>query len=304
MAIYIPPTLYRMMSRPLGRWMFSPRASWPVQRRRFERTMAEPGLPRYVTVGSTKLGGVLTELLTPQRIEPGRVLLFLHGGGFMLGSPRSHRALAGRLAVALHAVAYVPDYRLAPEHPFPAAFDDTIAAYRALLSTGVPATDVIVAGDSTGAGLALALGVEAVRCGLPLPSAIGLMCPSMDFTPEAAAQLPRDRREPIMNAALVQRFWDAYFDIEQRRDIRASPLLADPTGLPPLVIDTAEYDSLSSQARRLADKAQNAGLAVYYREHPGLPHGFHSAAGLLKQADNAIDKIGASLLRARTNQSS
>lgn len=298
MSIHVPAALFREASRLVGNWTFSSRANWTQQRRRFELTMAWPGLPNGVAVDSTELGGVATELLTPRHVDPERVLLFLHGGGYFVGSPRTHRALAGRLATALRAATYVPDYRLAPEHPFPAAFDDAATAYQALRSGPASAPRMFVAGDSTGGGLALALTIAAIEKDWPIPAALALLCPSIDFTIEAAAELRRNRREPIMNPARIHRFWNAYVDSEQRRDLAVSPLRAALAGLPPLVIDTAEHDTLRSQSRRLAEKAKAAGVIVRYREHPRLAHDFHCAAGTLRQADHAIDDVAASLLDA------
>jgi acetyl esterase/lipase len=253
------------------------------------------GSPRGVTVSQTTLGGVPSELLRPAHIEPDRVLLYFHGGGYTVGSPRTHRALVGRLATALRAEAYVPDYRLAPEHRFPAAFDDCLAAYQELLAAGWSANRIIVAGDSAGAGLALALGVAARQRGLPLPATIGLLCPGIDFTPEGFAALPRHGREPILTLDLLHQFGDAYADRSERGHPGISPLLADLTGLPPLVIDTAENDVLVGQSRRLAQRARKAGVDVRYREYAGLSHGFHSLAGVLRQADRALNQVASAL---------
>lgn len=162
------------------------------------------GAPRRVAIGYTTLGGVPTGALTPADTDPRRVLLYLHGGGYTVGSPRTHRALVARLATALDAQAYVPDYRLAPEHRFLAAFDDSLAAYKGLLAAGWPSSQIVVAGDSAGGGLTLALAVAARDSGLPLPATIGLLCPAIDFTPQAVAVLPQHRREPIITVDLMR----------------------------------------------------------------------------------------------------
>src|SRR5207253_3046371 len=121
------------------------------------------------------------------------------------------------------------------------------------------------------------------------PAAIGLLCPAADFTAAAHAALPRNRREPVLKAALMNRFADAYVDPADRSHHFASPLLADLTGLSPLVIESAGFDTLLSQARRLDQRAREAGVRVRYREHPKQPHGFHLAAGLIRHAGRAID---------------
>lgn len=295
MSIYVPPAILRAAARPLGRLIFMPRAPWRLQRQALDMAFTWPGAPDELAITRTDLGGVPTEILTPEQ-PADRVLLYLHGGGYAVGSPRSHRALAGRLAVALNAVTYVPDYRLAPEHRFPAAFDDSLAAYEVLLGSGRPGERIFVAGDSAGGGLSLALGVAVVHRGLPLPAAIGLLCPGIDFTPSAMAIASRVRREPFLTPGLLQRFCDAYLGGGDRADLAASPLLADLAGLPPLVVDAAGCDPLLDQSQRLAGKARQSGVTVHYREHAGMPHGFHSGAGLMKQADQALDDVAAALM--------
>jgi acetyl esterase/lipase len=171
-----------------------------------------------------------------------------------------------------------------------------------LLDAGWDPQRIVVAGDSAGGGLTLALGVAAVQRGMPLPGVLGLLCPGVDVTPEAEATLPQNRREPILTTALLHRFVDAYAVPQRRGRAYASPLLADLTGLPPLVIDTAEHDILLSQSRRLARRAKAAGVRVRYREHAGMSHGFHSAAGILRRADRAIDDITAELLAAQEHR--
>lgn len=295
MAIHIPPIVLRTVARPVGRLIFMPRAPWRVQRRALDMAFAWPGAPRELSVTATELGGVPTEILTPEQ-PGGRVLLYLHGGGYTVGSPRSHRALAGRLAIAMNAVTYVPDYRLAPEHRFPAAFDDSLRAYEALLESERPGEQIFVAGDSAGGGLSLALGVAAVQREFRLPAAIGLLCPGIDFTPAALATASRVRREPFLTPGLLQRFCDAYLGGGDRAHPAASPLLADLAGLPPLVLDAAGCDPLLDQSQRLVGKARQSGVTVHYREHAGMPHGFHSGAGLMRQADQALDDVAAALI--------
>lgn len=297
MSLHVPPAVLRILAFPLGRLVFLPVAPWRMQRRALDLAFTWPGAPRELTITRTDLGGVPTERLAPEQ-SASRVLLYLHGGGYAVGSPRSHRALAGRLALALNAVTYLPDYRLAPEHRFPAAFDDSLAAYLALLDDGWRADQIFVAGDSAGGGLSLALGVAAVQRGLPVPAAIGLLCPGIDFTPSALESLTRVRYEPFLTQRLMHRFADAYVRHEHRADPAASPLLADLDGLPPLVVDAAGNDPLLSQAQRLVDKAERSGVTVYYREHAKMPHGFHSGAGLVRQADRALDDVAAALLGA------
>lgn len=296
MSLTIPPWLFRNAVRPLARWSFSPHASWEQQRKRGELVMRGFPRPRDIKISATHLGGVPTELLIPNSAEPDRVLLYLHGGGFVIGSPRTHRPLVARLATAMRARAYVPDYRLAPEHRFPAAFDDALAAYQALLATGCSPGSLFVAGDSAGGGLSVALAVAARDRGIPLPAALGLLCPALDWTSEALAAVPRDGREPLLTAELLARFARTFVNPTDAANPVVSPLFADLTGLCPIVIDAASDDTLYSQAGRFADRARSAAVEVHYRAHPHMTHAFQTMAGVLRQADTALDALAAELI--------
>lgn len=241
-------------------------------------------------------GGVAAEWIDVASGGDGPVIIYLHGGAFCLRFPCTHAALVARLCRRLGARGLLPDYRLAPEHRFPAAFEDSLGAYLAVLERAQNDEKVFVAGDSAGGGLALALGVAAVQRGLPLPAAIGLLCPAIDWTLEAMHRVPRDGREPMLTPDLLRRFCDAYLDADDRAHPALSPLLADLAGLPPLVVDAAGNDTLLEQSQQLVDKARNAGVTVQYRERAKMPHGFHSGAGLLGQADRALDEVAAALV--------
>lgn len=301
MSVHVPPVILRSVARPIARLTFMPHTPWRHARRALEQTFACPGAPSGLAINAAELGGVPTEVLTPQHGVT-RVLLYLHGGGYTTGSPRSHRALAGRLALALNAVAYVPDYRLAPEARFPSAFDDCWATYEALLDAGWLGEQIFIAGDSAGGGLALAVAVAAVTHGVALPAAIGLLCPFLDVTADAFARLPRGRRDPVLTVGLLTRFRDAYLDAKDRAHPAVSPLLADLTAVAPLVVDVAGNDLLREQSRRLAHRSRQCGVTVHYREHSGMPHGFHSGAGLVRQADRALDDVAAALLALSARQ--
>ncbi|MGL5443235.1 alpha/beta hydrolase [Mycobacteroides stephanolepidis] len=222
-------------------------------------------------------------------------LLYLHGGGYVTGSPRTHRALAGRLAQRLRADTYVPEYRLAPEHPYPAAAADAVAAYQALVEIGWPPERIIIAGDSAGAALSMAVAIAARDCGIPMPAAVGLICPAVDLTDRGCHTLRAKSRDSILTKSMIQRFVDAYAPGERSCEPAASPLRASLAGLPPIVIDAAQYDLLVDEARLLSVRAREAGLSVDYREHPRLWHDFHLLAGVLPQANSALDRFADTL---------
>lgn len=296
MSIAVPAPLLRLVIRLVRRGVFAAGASWPQVRRRL--TPGEPVLraPHGVTVEHGDLDGVRTEILRPAGGASDSALLYLHGGGFACGAPRGFRALAGRLAQVMGATAYVIDYRLAPEHPYPAGIDDCERAYRALLAAGFAADRIAVAGDSAGGGHALELAMRMRDEQLPAPAAIGLISPFVDWTAESSAFRADGRREPILSAGLIARCGDAYLadrSEQERREV--SPLYRDLAGLPSIVLDAGADDILVGDARRLAEYAAAAGVPVRYREHPGLWHVFHLTPHLLAQAERAVVGFGGAL---------
>lgn len=235
--------------------------------------------------------GVPGERIRPRECTEGRALLYLHGGGYTIGSPRTHRALTSHLAVAARCEVVVPDYRLAPEHPYPAALQDALAAYRALLDQMDP-TCVALAGDSAGAGLALAAALALRDQGLPMPRALVLLSPWTDLaltgdTIDGLAGL-----DPMLGRAWLQRAGDAYRGDLAAADPRVSPLHADLAGLPPTLIQVGSDEILLADSRRFADKARASGVDVRFEVEAGYWHDFQIHAGVLRAADAAIGRIG------------
>ncbi len=237
--------------------------------------------------------GVPCELLTPPGAHPSRVVMFLHGGGYENGSPRSHRELASRIARAAGAAALVPDYRLAPEHRHPAAVDDALVAYRWLLDR-YPAGSVTIAGDSAGGGLTLATLVAARDLGLPMPAAAAALSPWTDLTCSSPSFRALADQDPVLTPEKVA-------DLSTRfatdpRDPLASPLFADLTGLPPLLIEVGSREILLDDSVRFADAARAAGVDVTLEIGDGLLHVWHMA-WCAREAVEATDRIGAFLAR-------
>lgn len=253
--------------------------------------------PRGVTCASVTLGGVPAMRLAPEAGGQGRVVLYLHGGGFTTGSPSSHRSLTGLLAKSVPAEVYALDYRLAPEHPFPAAIDDCVAAYRALLEAGHAPERVVVAGDSAGGNLALVLGLVARDAGVVLPRAIVAICPGVDLGEEAGAHTADGCREPMLTSQLVTEFHTAYAGSADRAHPHMSVVNADLRGLPPLVVETAEHDILATDTLRFLHRAREAGVEVTHREHKDFFHDFHVFAGTLPQATRAVAELAAVVRR-------
>jgi monoterpene epsilon-lactone hydrolase len=255
-------------------------------------------VPDDVLVTDVTAGGVPAHWLTAPGTDPGRVLLFLHGGGFELGSVRSDGELAARLGRAAGMRVLFPEYRLAPEHPFPAALDDVLAAWHWLRTDqGLSATSLAVAGDSAGGGLAVALLVATRDAGEELPAAAVLMSPTVDLTSSGASMTERADQDPISTPAMLRQFAADYLAGADPKTPLASPLFASLTGLPPLLIQVGTADLLLSDSERLAAAATHAGVDVTLQIGEGLPHVYQLLLGT-PEAAQATDQIG-KFLRAR-----
>jgi epsilon-lactone hydrolase len=255
-------------------------------------------VPDDVRVSEVSAGGVPAHWLAAPGADAGRVLLFLHGGGYELGSLRSDGELAARLGRASGMRVLFPEYRLAPEHPFPAAVDDVLAAWRWLRGVqDLSAGSLAVAGDSAGGGLAVALLVAARDAGEALPAAAVLMSPTVDLTSSGASMTERASQDPISTPALLRQFAADYLAGADPKTPLASPLFASLSGLPPLLIQVGTADLLLSDSERLAAAAADAGADVTLQIGQGLPHVYQLLRGT-PEAAAATEQIG-EFLRAR-----
>lgn len=241
-------------------------------------------------------GGVPAEWLAPEGADP-FAILYLHGGAFVLGSARTHRSITTHLARAAHATVVAPDYRLAPEHPYPAALDDAVNAYRALIErfgTG----RVAIAGDSAGAGLALATAIALRERELAPPTALALIAPWVDLGASGDSMKTHARRDPMLRIGWTGQAGALYRGALASDDPRVSPLFANLRDLPRMLIQVGSEEILYSDAERLTDGARAAGIDVEFQPYQDQWHVFHLHAGLLHEADRAIAEI-ARFLRAR-----
>ena len=239
--------------------------------------------PPGISVRSVNAGGVPGLLLTPQPGEPA-TLLYLHGGGHIAGSAFGYRPLAGALAEQSGTGVVVPDYRLAPEHPFPAALQDAVRAYRWLLDRG--ATEVTVAGDSSGCSLVMSFLLSVKQQGLARPAGAILFCPWVDMLAAGRDRPPSDLDE-IRRAAS-----GLYLAGHPADDPLVSPLSADLAGLPPMLIQAATGDPLLDEARELTDHAQDCGVAARFELFPVDTHDFHIFWSFLPEAAQALQQAG------------
>ena len=269
------------------------------QRAGFEATLA--ALPPVVggvveDLGAGGAGGVPAEWMRLESGTPNGTLLYLHGGGYFQGSPASHRRLVTSLCVASGLESLNVDYRLAPEHPFPAAVEDALAAYRWLISPAGGDEDpdrIIVAGDSAGGGLSTALLVALRDAGDPLPAGAHLISPWTDLAATGGSMVTRAEADPFIDPAQTGGVGSRYAGSAGVLHPLVSPLYADLTGLPPLLIHVGDSEVLLDDSTRLADRAIAAGVPVELQVWDGGFHVFQMMAGMIPEADEAIAQAGA-----------
>lgn len=236
-------------------------------------------------------GAVKAEWCVVVGIDERRVILYLHGGGYVSGSPAVYRSLSANLSRAAQARVLVIDYRLAPEHPFPAAVEDSVASYRWLLSQDVEPARIVVAGDSAGGGLAAATLVAIRDAHLPLPAAGVLLSPMVDLEAIGESMKTKAAEDPIVqkeNVAIAK----LYLNGNDPRTPLAAPLYADLAGLPPLLIQVGTSETLLDDSTRFAERATKAGVKVTLEQWDRMIHVWQLFASMLDEGQQAIDRIG------------
>jgi epsilon-lactone hydrolase len=271
------------------------------QRSVFERMMTARPLPDDVVTTPGELGGIATVAVEVDGIESADVILWFHGGFYVVGSATMSAALASSVARRARARVISVDYRLAPEHPYPAALEDALASYRALLDSGVPASRIAFAGESAGAGLVIATLVALKSAGLPQPFAAVAFSPYVDLTLSGASITEKAAVDPCFTPEGVRRWASLYIADGNAQDSLISPLFADLTGLPPLLIQVGSHEILLDDAARLATRAAAADVAVTLDVTPGVPHVFQAFAAVLEEGDAALTRV-ASFLNAHRSQ--
>jgi acetyl esterase/lipase len=265
-----------------------------------EAAVAVFPVPADVRIEPTAAGGVPAEWVSVPESSPERTLLYLHGGGYCLGSPRTHRALVAGLARAAGARALLLDYRLAPEHPFPAALEDATAAWRSLLARGIDPGRAAIAGDSAGGGLTVATLVALREAGDALPAAGVCLSPWVDLEGTGASMAAKAAEDPMIPPGGLERLARAYLGGTPARDPLASPLHAELRGLPPLLVQVGTAEILLDDSTRLAERAREAGVDVSLEVFEEMIHVFQAFAVLLPEARDAIARIG-DFVRKRTS---
>jgi acetyl esterase/lipase len=223
--------------------------------------------------------------------SPG-ALVHLHGGGYAVGSPASSRDFAVRLSRATRRRVLVVDYRLAPEHPFPAALEDSVAAYCSVLDRGTPPGSIGLVGESSGGGLVLATLLALRERGVPLPAAAVCMSPWTDLALTGSSMTARVDRDPLVSPGLLKMMADAYLAGQPTDAPLASPLYGDFTGLPPILVQTGTEEILFDDSVRFAERAQVAGVDVTLDIWDGMIHTWQLFAAFVPEGQQAIDRIG------------
>jgi acetyl esterase/lipase len=271
---------------------FPPDSDVNEQRRQLRELLSAQPLPADLTVTEGALGGVRTAEITIDGIEPRHVVLYFHGGVYVLGDAFLAAELASQVGRRTQARVISVDYRLAPEHPYPAAVDDALAAYEALLKEGTAPSDIVLAGESAGGGLVVATLVSARDRGLPLPVAAFVMSPYADLTLAGTTMRTKHTVDPLLSPENLRPRVSDYTAGQDAASGLISPVFADLSGLPPLIIQAGSHEVLLDDAIRLAARAATADVEVTLDVTPGVPHVFQAYHAILDEAAAALDRAG------------
>jgi len=271
----VPPPVLRLLMRGAGRFALNPRLPYSKQRTRLDALNSGRPLPHGTVVLPVEVGGRPALRVSGPSADPSRLVVHLHGGGYCTGSPATAKVFAAHLARAAHTPVLLPDYRLAPEHPFPAALDDALAVWRSITGDVAPAR-VALFGDSAGAGLAVAIALHLRDAGEPGPGALGLISPWLDLTADRNSNPARARRDPLLSQEWLADCARSYAGGRDPADPALSPLFASPAVL----------------------AARDAGIDVHYTRVSRLWHDYPLQAGMLAAADRSVEHLAAFLQQA------
>jgi epsilon-lactone hydrolase len=269
-------------------------------RANFEELGKNTPIPADIKQEKVNAGGVPAEWISAPNASADRAVLYLHGGGYVIGSINTHRDLMARISRASGFRVLGIDYRLAPEHPFPAAVEDAVAAYRWLLAQGLQPSRIAVAGDSAGGGLTVATLVAIRDAKLAVPGAGVCLSPWVDLEGIGESMTSKASVDPVVQKDGLVGMAGAYLAGKDPRTPLAAPLYADLKGLPPLLIQVGESETLLDDSNRLADRAKAAGVKVTLEPWQEMIHVWHLFAPFLPEGQEAIDGIG-KYLRATVN---
>jgi len=294
----VPPAVMRLGVRQLGRRCLDPALPWPVQRTRLDQLTRYSLLPRGTTVTQQVIAGLRAEVVSAPCADARRTVIHFHGGGYCVGSAVTPRSWAAHLSARAGCRVVLPEYRLAPEHPYPAALEDARAVLAAVSGEAGPGS-VVVSGDSAGGGLALALILALRDEGRDLPAGGVLLSPWLDLGRDREAEPDLVRQDVVLTPGWLEACARAYAAPAAWADPSVSPLHAAHAGLPPLLIQAAATELLAPDAGLLAASASAAGVDVTYTSWPRLWHDFVLQPGLLAAADSALAQVAWFVTRVR-----
>ncbi len=291
------PSLRSKLCRFLIKKMVAPKLnnlqSINKTRNYMEKMAKYAKLPPKTQVEKITISGMAAEWIYKNKARQKRVILFLHGGGYNLCSINTHRELAAHIAKESGAKVLLIDYRLAPEYPFPAALEDATASYRWLLDSGLTGQNIAIAGDSAGGGLALATAISIRDAGGPLPSAVACVAPWTDLCMTGDSIKTKAEIDPLIRIQSAKIWAENYIGDNDPSNPLISPLYADLKGLPPLLIHIGTDDMLLDDSKRIAKKAEDAGVDVELKIYDNLWHVFHLSVKAMPEAKTAVAEIGA-----------
>jgi acetyl esterase/lipase len=262
--------------------------SWEEARANYLKALSIHPTPDGVTVEEIDMGSIPGTVVTPEVVEDGKVLLYIHGGGYVAGSPAGYHGLAGHYAKLLKAKVFMPDYRLAPEHPFPAAIEDTLASYKWLLEQGYPAKRIAFSGDSAGGAMVVTVMVAARNAGLPLPVAGVALSPWANLEHSGSSMQTRNGIDPTVTLEGLNLLAKAFLNGALKNDPDASPVFADVRGLPPIQIQIGEREVMLSDAIQLAVHLAENRVRVSLDVWPDMFHVWHMFAAYLPEGMQAL----------------
>ncbi len=251
-----------------------------------------------VAVRKDSIAGLYAEWLIPKGAPDHKLLLYWHGGAYAIGSCDSHRAFVSHIACAAGVRALLPEYRLAPEHPFPAAIEDAVGVYRSLLQQGFEPANIAVAGDSAGGGISVAMLLSLREAGDPLPGAVVLLSPLLDLSGQGDSMLSRVDRDPWFNPDILSHVARHYCGDAGLTDPLVSPVFADASGMPPTLIQVGDDEILLSDSERFAENLRASGGQVDVDVWPGMWHVWQMFIGLMPESRQAVEKLGSFIGKA------
>ncbi|VFM96920.1 MAG: Acetyl esterase/lipase [Candidatus Kentron sp. G] len=288
--------MLRSIFKPRAQQLFrtNPPITEELRHQLMETVLVVPKTPSDVSIETLSGGEINGEWVSTTNSLPNRAILFFHGGGYVMGASERHRDFNWRLAKVSRAKVFSVDYRLAPEHPFPAALQDALAAWQWLLEQGFNPENIIISGDSAGGGLSLATMLSLRDAGSPLPAAAALFSPWTDLSISGESADFNSRYDPFTIPRIISLMAAAYTsnDTDLRHPL-VSPLFGDLTGMPPLCLHVGSTEVLLSDSTRLAEKAEAANVNVMLKVWHAMPHIFHLCACCLPEGRKVIEEVGA-----------